>query len=902
MIKRYFHILLLVSAFLIPGCVNPIEPRSDGTMVLTVRCDKSLLTKADPTDVPGEKRFNENLISSVDFLFYPGENPAPYADAVHHVRKALSEDIMQEGEWWATINLVIMQDDIERIFTEANHYKATIYALVNFDEAFIGPLSATSHNDLAGTRITTDFAENENNYIQPHFLMDGETVVTYDENRMPSVTGEILVTRFASKLSVAVHVENRVTLYHRETVEHPTGTEEVWTPVLHTMRLYLVDGVKTVLLSRSGHLPPDLETIDANPNYFDYGADDERREKRRPFLKDDGSVYLPTETAPDGRVYYNTYPMYSYPRQWTSDVPPDYSSIHYDQHPNGRPPEQPYFTLEMDWRREQTADYAYDRRKYYYKIPMPFDEFERNHWYGFYLDVGILGSETDEGQVILEPTCYLLDWQNKSSIISRHAVINKARYLSLEKQRWEINNQTTLSIPFMSSHDVVVVDGSVKATRPYYGEINSEHPLGSYHQEMHAWIKRDSDGKYYLDYNDQPVGNEAYEPSEWLSNTSTSIELNHSLQNEYEQDGFDYSPYTIELDIVHEDLAKDPSTYTYGQYLRHITIVQYPAIYIEAIRNSDTRIKLVDGESTSASNPYGYPPSPRPWNDRSGQTFPWGYVYVNGGRFVRQYREKTREPFFQLSEGSRREYQWQTVWYTGGSKDMFDIHVTVLPQSSSFIIGDPRTSAINNLDDPQKYPNVSSFSLNEASPQYDSDKSILGYTDRTGFNEATALYGDSPRTLSYYYPAESSTRTENMLAPSYRIASKFGGTEYGGNEGYNVSKEYAEYRCAGYQEDGFPAGRWRLPTKAEIHFIAQLSAKKAFERLFSNATYWSANGAITVNSANGTVSNSGANTALLRCVYDSWYWDSVDRANFSGLEEDPRHNPRYEFVWGDKAR
>ena len=45
---------------------------------------------------------------------------------------------------------------------------------------------------------------------------------------------------------------------------------------------------------------------------------------------------------------------------------------------------------------------------------MPFDELQRNHWYGFYVDVSILGAETDEGKAVLEPTCYLLDWQNKS--------------------------------------------------------------------------------------------------------------------------------------------------------------------------------------------------------------------------------------------------------------------------------------------------------------------------------------------------------------------------------------------------------------------------------------------------------------------------------------------------------
>ena len=38
-----------------------------------------------------------------------------------------------------------------------------------------------------------------------------------------------------------------------------------------------------------------------------------------------------------------------------------------------------------------------------------------------------------------------------------------------------------------------------------------------------------------------------------------------------------------------------------------------------------------------------------------------------------------------------------------------------------------------------------------------------------------------------------------------------------------MSYSDAEKRCAAYQEDGYPAGRWRVPTKAEVKYIIQLS-------------------------------------------------------------------------------
>ena len=891
MMRRLCHTVLL-AALLVTGCTREFVPSAETPgLQLTVRCDRAEMTKAT-TNKDGEQSYNENLIQSVDFLFYPGSDPSAGTDAVYHVRRELSKDPMQANLWEVTFSLVVKKEIIGQIFTAANNYKATVYTLVNFDASFIDDLAHTSRTDLSAKRMETDFCQNETAYLQPSFLMDGKAVVTYDEDATPNVDAQICVSRFAAKMSVALHVADRVTLRHENGNQ---DTDEVWTPVLHTARIYLVDGIKTVLLSHDGTLP-DSNPQDPDARRFSYNGD-----TRRPFLRDNGSAFLTPETV-DGKTYYNTWPMYSYPAAWTYDLP-DHSEINYA---DGLPSEQPYLKLEMDWRREPENGYSYDRRKYYYKVIMPFTEFKRNNWYGFYLDVSILGSETDEGKAVIDPTCYLLDWQNKSLAINKYAVISKARYLSVDKSTWDINNMESLSVPFLSSHNVTVVTESVTATRPYYGEITSSQPVGSYHQKLHAWIRQKDENTYYLDYNNQPAGKEQWEPSNWLTNTSTSIVLNHALVNDYSLDSFDYSPYTIDFDIVHTDLVDDPSSNTYAQYLRHITIVQRPAIYIEKLQNRDTDVIKLNND-----NPYGYADGELPWTDK-----PWGYVYVNGGRFVR-YDKKDKsvseDPFFTLKTNeNKREFQWQSVWYTGGSRDLYDVHVTVLPSSSNFVIGDPREDKVNNLDDPARYPGLYQYtvtgkteadrfhdvlileSIRSNSSEY--VETAPGVWKRTGFNAADALYGDEPyRPLKWYYPTEKSTRTENMLAPSYRIASKFGGTEYGGNYFGDLTKEYAEYRCAAYQEDGFPAGRWRLPTKAEIHFIGQLSAKKAFETLFSNTTYWSANGAVTVN--NGSVSNSNATAALLRCVYDSWYWDKVDN-----LGEDPRRPDPTVFYWGDKER
>ena len=829
MIKKWFHILILISLLLAAGCQRePRFGRDVSGVVLTVRCEDPSLTKADAAD--GEARFNENLIKSVDFFFYPGNNPSSDEDAAYHHRVDLEEDPVSytAEKWEATFDIVLTRVVAEQLFTAANGLRATVYAVVNYsgDLTPDGSLDGTSLSELAATAIITDFAATEREYIQDCFLMDGKTVITYNDSAPISASGTINAKRFAAKLTTAISVASEVTLKH-SSIDDP---DELWTPVLHTMRIYLVDGAKNVCLgTESG-------------SEVGSGADE--------------------------TTYYNTYPMYSYPLAW-SNGQPDYTQTL---------PAHPYLKLEMDWRRTETNGYSYDRRKYYYKVILPVSSLERNNWYHFNIDVSILGSETDEGKAYISPTTYyILDWQNKSVPIDKYAVISKARYLSVDTREKRLNNLNTLSIPFLSSHDVKIVEGSVKATRPFYGEITDESTVvDKYNATYHAWVRKDvATGKYFLDYNGQDQstdGQAKYEPSGWVSNTSTTIELNHVLQNDYTKNDFDYSPYTIEFDIVHDDLTA--GVYPYNEYLKHITIIQYPGIYIESCPNSDTEITLVGTKRG------GYLTGSAPWWDK-----PWGYVYIDNGRFIRTGNNNT-EPYNKLStDNNKREMQWRTVWYTGGGRDIFRINVTVLPENSSFVIGDPRIKGYDTTNPVLGYSFVNNGTAAGDAVLEDRTGGVSNFTPARvvngDVNTPLSLVGET-RPLMYYRPTEKSDRTKNMLAPGYRISTKLGGTEFG-----NLTESQAKYRCAGYQEDGFPGGRWRIPTKSEIRFIAQLSAKGVFEFMFSG-DYWSANGVVNVNKDNGTVSDKNASTAMLRCVYDSWYWG------------DEQWNPRTEFVWGDR--
>ena len=83
-----------------------------------------------------------------------------------------------------------------------------------------------------------------------------------------------------------------------------------------------------------------------------------------------------------------------------------------------------------------------------------------------------------------------------------------------------------------------------------------------------------------------------------------------------------------------------------------------------------------------------------------------------------------------------------------------------------------------------------------------------------------------------------------------------------------------------------------VPTEAEIKYIVQLSGWGIIPSLFSsNMSYWSAQSAIQVNQQ-GQVSTTNSTSALVRCVYDTWYW---------GTEQMPVED-RKTFVYGDKQR
>lgn len=835
------YLLFCAVAVLLAACVPMLEEpsRAPSGLALTLVCNDAVRTKAETT-APGVRSYRENLISWVDFFFFPGLPDETSKFKLHYRMSSGEQDS-------AFFQMNLSAASIEQLFPTngPGKDKMTALAVVNYPGDAIPIPSDSSLAKLEALAVSADFV-GPSDHRQPRFMMRGVKVLELlgrDEDLVCKDT--VRLERYASKMSVSVRVKDTVHLAVHEGL-NDVSVSEVWHPMLDGMVIYLENGVNTVRLGGRDSIPSEMTYFSYYDNWMRFVSKD-RQGRYSPII------------GKDAEGYYDTYPMYMYPQRWEDGS-------------DSAPLKEPDLKLIIPWYREEYHDETNDihipstQKQCYYKVVMPGNfgkEFRSNCWYYLGLDVQILGALTDETPVTITGSSRVVYWQDKEMVV-RQAEVGAARYLSVERESWSIFNQNELDIPYLSSHSLTL--DSITVTRPYYGFAEAgTHTLGGVVIDSTAGTK-------YLKYDESYYGN-------WLHDTGTEIEFRHTLNNNYKDVLFDYSPYTITFRIRHVDDE---------MYSQEVKIIQYPAIYISRVRNSDP---------DSAANHTREQDYDRAWSKYN------GFVIVDGAwkyskeddacRFIpgsetfpkgQQKRDALQDSVqAKLSNNEKKEYQWRSVHYTGGSIDMYNIHISVLPTDFNFVIGDPRVTEIDNLG-----------------YHYTPGNGDTHLTAPREWSTAPAMYGIPQRQLAYYYPTEASERTRNMLAPSYRVCSKFGGIEFG-----DISLEYARYRCAAYQEDGFPAGRWRVPTEAEVSFIAQLSANGAFDVLFNvGGRYWSANGAVLVN-ANGVTPVSN-NSALLRCVYDTWYWGE-DQSEYEAWRKrydpvQPGEFPHGVFVWGDRPR
>lgn len=499
-------------------------------------------------------------------------------------------------------------------------------------------------------------------------------------------------------------------------------------------------------------------------------------------------------------------PFYSYPREWDTDA-------------------IPYITLQADIK--NTSDNTTTETYYIVPVRSPGNRFERNHSYDLTINLDRMGGSDPQEPVELkaEWDCDF-EWHRKNLSV----VLDDFSYIifgdNAYKQDsytyvYELYADTELSIPFNASGDVEIFGIDVA------WDDMSNHLSDLVFTHYDAFSDR------------RTVSFDDYSPdsSDLLGISVDNI--NSLLRFKRGTYHFNYTPSTGSVTVDRLTTAICPYIFTFDVRLKEhpsvvakVKIKQYPAIYLERELSGEGR----DTRFVNAFSEYG-----------------------SGG---------TDKGYLDTAASLTDDLYLGTLYTAGASdnRNIYTVNVTrFLSLTDDYIIGDPRSMTIDNLDVAEV-----------AAP---GNWSNLGVDIESG----------EMRYLENYYPTIEDESCNRFIAPRFSIASQWGMTE-------ELTYDQAKRRCASYQEEGRPAGRWRLPTEAEILYIARLSVDGQIPRLFgasddSDVNFWTASGAVYVDHNHGVtgVVASIAKKAYVRCVYDDWYW------------QDGNCDPDV-FTWGDMKR
>lgn len=332
--------------------------------------------------------------------------------------------------------------------------------------------------------------------------------------------------------------------------------------------------------------------------------------------------------------------------------------------------------------------------------------------------------------------------------------------------------------------------------------------------------------------------------------TKGVINLNHTLQNDNTKSGFDYVPYTVTVEVS--------MSVGNEKFVEEITFIQYPQMYIIAYTNKDFSEETNTATWTNS------------WNNHH------GYMFVNGYSTSTipqdRWRNEIPYPNASVTVNNVNVQHLGTnpgITNNAGNKNpnMYVINVSYF-SDATYRIGDPRL-----LDVDQDLCEATFTPYGESN-------------SKTIWTVAPAVGGGNNRILTNYYPTDPSVSNQYTIAPKIRVASSFSVTQ----ADYLNDQEMARRRCASYQEDGYPAGRWRLPTYAEVAYMVTLSYRNLIPKLYSDGTnYWCANGTVKPSAGNVTLDTTPSSGSV-RCVYDEWYWGSNPACD------------RNTFTWGDAPR
>ena len=467
------------------------------------------------------------------------------------------------------------------------------------------------------------------------------------------------------------------------------------------------------------------------------------------------------------------------------------------------------------WRIQGESGYQW--KKYQLSPNISTLNLERNKYYRTFVNVRSLGGADKESFVVIPECDYeILPWMNEGASGGGQGIVPGElityKYLVMDHPEQTINNETTVYFSYVSSSPIA----SVRITTIQYYKNSDEDPLKS--QNVNTLITDD----------EKTVSTNAGNITINKSNPGY-VTFYHSLDNMY-------SAVTINATITNEDGCT-----------QDVTVVQNPSISL--IREAESGDVFVNGYFARVANS------------------PFGTRFSQGGNsYYRDPKSTYNNSNAVTMPNPSREYG--TTIYAGATSGSLSTYYTTEIRISSFnTSNNTYTYTYNNTQHTEVYRIGDPRKTTEE--VYGSSWSLYPYLYYNGTNQGATDNWEQPlKILTTSQAAED----QNIVAPKFLVSSSLNAMLTTGLPTF----DQAVSRAAVYQEAGYPAGRWRIPTEAEMAFIVARQQDGTIPDLYvANSDYWSGSGRLMTISSSGTsitLKNGNNDKQSVRFVYDLWYW------------------------------
>lgn len=787
----------------------------------------------------GLDSLNENRINSIDcFFFKTGQTDSP---AIFRAIGRTVEDAPSDTT--ECFVKVYYNDDIaQMLFGSTTGGSCEAFVIAN---AAINYDASITLDGLRKSVLEYDFSQQE---IQPYFTMCSRetaqvtlyttTAVVNGENKtISTAAGRVPLYRCAAKAQLYLKLPETFT----------DGAD----PCVYRPRPDALGGIEVRLYS-------GIKKTYAYDTYPFSGQD-------YIYYSDRHMYRVANEALVEGKEDY-TYahrPFYSYPMTWT-DLDENASNYIFSI---------PWQMIQ-DAEGHEVANGPVERRYYKISANVIGRKYEANNFYRTFVYIQSRGEEELDKAEVIDDCYYIIQpWVHEgvaagSGAESISGQFIRYNFLVVEPEEVTLNNEATYTLKFKSSSDLVnykVIIDKVSFYKYTTGVgVLTERAVGD---SVTTAAQRTVGNANFIDKNKYSVK---------YNYNLGEIYFSHSLEDVYEQ-------RDIYLTVTNKDNIS-----------QQVLIHQKPAIYLDT-RDGDNA--FIDGYFRHVK------PAPfaNAWQFTGNNTYGAWVGYYRSASYYRGHGRNYNTPDSRYgwlgtyANASTSDYDdgdcSYVVWTPYGN--MFStpnnanltmdkitgVHLssfnstnhtytvdvvdgnTTTSTTFEYIIGDPRVEN-DFTGSPKLEPYLSNMNTNYNNASY-----VSAYVRR--YNVTRTDWGDMADAILI---GETDHERNNLIAPYILINSAY--SSQIGTSGYGISFEEAKKKCATWQEGGYPAGRWRLPTEAEIMYVVSRQNDETIPILFNSSKgscYWAASGYYYDE---GKLQKPASNFSdgACRCVYDAWYW------------------------------